>query len=83
MPKPRTPRTPKPPAAKAEPYKDDGFGGFAEVYRARWQATHPNNQPADTAPSNDADSDAQTSSSDDDEAPIPIERGMRGFRRIK
>lgn len=41
------------PALSGEPNKSGGFGAFAEVYRARWAATHPNMRPRGPATSAD------------------------------
>ena len=43
-----TPPEPSTPAPQ-EPNKG-GFGAFAEVYRARWAANHPNMRPRGPAP---------------------------------
>ena len=40
------------PAGTPEP-KKGGFGAFAEVYRARWAANHPNMRPRGPATSSD------------------------------
>ena len=40
------------PSATPEPSKG-GFGAFAEVYRARWAANHPNMRPRGPATSAD------------------------------
>jgi hypothetical protein len=54
MPDPKKPATPEAtPTPVPEPNKG-GFGAFAEVYRARWAANHPNMRPRESATSADA-----------------------------
>jgi hypothetical protein len=56
MPDPKKPATPETtPTPAPEPNKG-GFGAFAEVYRARWAANHPNMRPRESATSADATS---------------------------
>jgi hypothetical protein len=54
MPDPKKPATPEAtPTPAPEPNKG-GFGAFAEVYRARWAANHPNMRPRESATIADA-----------------------------
>ena len=53
MPDPKKPATPEATPTPPEP-KKGGFGAFAEVYRARWAANHPNMRPRESATSADA-----------------------------
>ena len=54
MPDPKKPATPEATPTPAPEPKKGGFGAFAEVYRARWAANHPNMRPRTPAPSADA-----------------------------
>ncbi len=71
MPDPKKPATPEAtPTPAAEPNKG-GFGAFAEVYRARWAANHPNMRPRESATSADATSADTTSADATPETPTP------------
>jgi len=62
MPDPKKPATPEvPPTPAPEPNKG-GFGAFADRYRARWAANHPNMRPRESATSADATPEPPTPS---------------------
>lgn len=61
-PKPAAPPTAAP--AETPGPKPGGFGAFAEVYRARWAANHPNARPRDAAPDAEPDGPAPTTPAD-------------------
>ena len=62
MPDPKKPATPEATPTPAPEPKKGGFGAFAEVYRARWAANHPNMRPRTPAPSADATPETPTPS---------------------
>ena len=59
---PKKPAVPEESEAPAQPEKPrtGGFGAFADVYRARWAANHPNMRPRGTAEQTDAVSEPAT-----------------------
>jgi hypothetical protein len=82
MPDPKKPTTPEAtPTPAPEPSKGGGFGAFAEVYRARWAANHPNMRPRESAPSADAPSEAPApSNTSPEEKPRRAADGTRLLR---
>jgi len=46
----KKPTPPEPSATPPQEPSKGGFGAFAEVYRARWAANHPNMRPRGPAP---------------------------------
>ena len=54
MPDPKKPGTPEATPTPTPAPNKGGFGAFAEVYRARWAANHPNMRPRESATGADA-----------------------------
>jgi len=75
---PKKPATPEAtPTPAPEPNKG-GFGAFAEVYRARWAANHPNMRPRESAAGADAGPKPPTpSDSSTEEQPRRVADGTR------
>jgi len=81
MPDPKKPATPEATPTPAPEPKKGGFGAFAEVYRARWAANHPNMRPRESATSADATPEAQTpSDTSPGEKPRRVGDGTRLLR---
>ncbi len=78
MPDPKKPATPEAtPTPAPEPNKG-GFGAFAEVYRARWAANHPNMRSRESVTGADATAKPPTpSDSSTGEQPRRVADGTR------
>jgi hypothetical protein len=74
---PKKPLDPEPStSAEAEP-QPGGFGAFADIYRARWAAAHPNMRPrASSRPALDTE---QTNTTEPDPSRVHTEDGTRVF----
>ena len=73
--KPIDPEAPTPPEPAPRP---GGFGAFADVYRARWAANHPNMRPREYTKPIIGAVDATTP--EPDPSALHTEDGTRAFR---
>jgi hypothetical protein len=69
------------PTPSGEPNKGGGFGAFAELYRARWAATHPNMRRRGPATSADGSPDPPPPSSGPGQKASQTDGGTRLLRR--
>ena len=75
---PKKPAMPEAPPTPAPEPKKGGFGAFADVYRARWAANHPNMRRRGPAASTDDTPDPLTpSNSSPGETPRRAADGTR------